>query len=107
MLQGLHQILHKPKAAKQATTAPQATPRNPEAYPVQTADTLLATEKRQQQLKTIKALLNLPPKLFDSLYYQAIKRFAEFVQNLPQTQRGVFANNGGFLDHGIERATRA
>lgn len=76
-------------------------------FPVHAAEHLLSNEKRQQAIKNIKALLNLPPKLYESLYYSVIKNFAEFVQNIPETQYGLFSHEGGFLDHGLERASRA
>jgi integrating conjugative element relaxase (TIGR03760 family) len=99
MFKGLHQILNKVKPADNL--------RQPQGMPVNTAQALLAAEKHQKYLSDIKSLLNLPPKLYEKLYYQVIERFAEFVQNLPQTQHGAFSNVGGFLDHGIERAARA
>lgn len=101
MFKGLHSALHKTK-----TTEPQN--KHPDAIPVQTAATLLVADpKRQEHLKNIKTILNLPPKLYHSLYYKVIKDFAEFTQNLPETEVGMFANEGGFLDHGLERAARA
>lgn len=100
MFKGLHQALQKqPK--------PVDSKRGPQVIPVQSAQTLLAPEKRQLHLKNIRALLNLPPQLYDTLYYKTIERFAEFVQHLPHTQHGAFSASGGFLDHGIERAARA
>lgn len=72
---------------------------------VLTAKQLLTGEKREEHLKSIKSLLNLPPKLYDSLYYKAIEHFVEFVQELPDT--GTFLRSSTFLDHGIERAARA
>lgn len=101
MFKGLHQLLHKP------TKPTEVVHKGPLVIPVHTAETLLGTEKRQQHLKNIKALLNLPPKFYDNLYGSVMERFAEYVQNLPQTQYGAFSNMGGFLDHGIERAARA
>lgn len=100
MFKGLHSTLHKTKPVE--TSA-----KHPDVTIVQPAATLLQTEKRQQHLKNIKTLLNLPPKLFDSLYQRVINQFVEFCQSLPETQHGLFANEGGFLDHGLERASRA
>lgn len=97
---GLHNVLQKTKTAEIAAKRPDLTS-------VQSGESLLASPKRQQHLKTIKSLLNLPPKLYDSLYYGVIENFAEFTQSLPETQYGMFANEGGFLDHGLERAARA
>ncbi len=101
MFKGLHNALHKAKPV----TVSQV--KHPDATPIQSAEVLLAPEKRQKHLRTIKSLLNLPPKLYDSLYYRVIEQFAEFTQNLPETQYGMFAHEGGFIDHGLERAARA
>lgn len=90
----------RPKATDTITKPPNVTV-------IQSAATLLAPEKRQQHIKNIKSLLNLPPKLHQRLYQQVIDQFAEFVQALPETARGTFGNEGGFLDHGLERASRA
>ncbi len=99
MFKGLHQFATK--------TKPIEINRAANVHPIQSADVLLAPENCQKHLKNIKSLLNLPPKLFDTLYYKAITNFAEFVQSLPQTRHGAFSHRGGFLDHGIERASRA
>jgi len=78
-----------------------------ETYIIKSGATLLATEKRLQHTRNIKNLLNLPPKLYQRLYQQVIVQFAEFTQELPETVQGAFASAGGFLDHGLERASRA
>lgn len=88
-------------------TPPVGGKKNPEVVLIQSAATLLGSEKLQPHLKNIKSLLNLPPKFYNRLYYQVIEQFAEFVQTLPETVHGTFANDGGFLEHGIERAARA
>lgn len=97
---GLRQRNNQPKTAE-------ATIKSPHATLIESATTLLSADKRQQHLKNIKALLNLPPKLYQTLYQQAIEQFAEFVQSLPETAQGIFAGELGFLDHGLERAARA
>ena len=99
MFKGLHQKLHK--------AAVKDTPKHPHANPIDSAQTLLGFTKRQEHLKKIKSMLHLPPKLYDSLYLHAIERFAEFVQNLPETLQGIFGHSGGFLDHGLERTVRS
>lgn len=100
MFKGLHSALQKAKSTEPLT-------KHPDVTPIQAAEVLLASEKRQLHIKNIKSLLNLPPKLYDNLYHKAIKQFAEFTQNLPETQHGMFGKEGGFLDHGLERASRA
>src|SRR5690349_5400511 len=101
MFKGLHQMLSKTAAQQHEST------KHPHATPVESAATLLASTRHRDHLKNIKSLLHLPPKLYDTLYLRVIERFAEFVQNLPETQHGPFSNNGGFLDHGIDRASHA
>lgn len=100
MFKGLHTALQKAKPAE-------ALAKHPDVMSIQTAEVLLANEKRQQHINKIKSLLNLPPKLYDNLYYKVIKQFAEFCQTLPETQHGLFGNESGFLDHGLERTSRA
>lgn len=100
MFKGLHSTLQKAKPTE-------ALAKHPDATPIQGAEALLTSEKRQIHIRNIKSLLNLPPKLYDSLYHKVIKQFAEFTQNLPETQHGLFGHEGGFLDHGLERASRA
>ena len=100
LFKGLHQMLGK-------TATQQESAKHPHATPIESAATLLAPARRQDYLKNIKSLLHLPPKLYDTLYYKVIERFAEFVQSLPETQHGAFANNGDFLNHGLDRASRA
>lgn len=102
MFKGLHNALHKAHKVK-----PLAANKHPALAKVQTAEQLLNTSKRQEHLRHIKSLLNLPPKLYDGLYHKIIQSFSEFVQTLPETQYGIFNSEGGFLDHGIERAARA
>lgn len=99
MFKGIHQFATKMRS-------PDA-PHGHAVYAIQQAPALLATQNCQQHLKNMKALLNLPPKLFDKIYQQPIAHFAELVQTLPQTRHGLFANSGAFLEHGIERAARA
>ncbi len=101
LFKGLHHMLNKTAATQQEST------KHPHATPIEQAATLLATSRRQECLRNIKSLLHLPPKLYDTLYYRVIERFAEFVQNLPENQHGAFAGSGGFLDHGLDRASQA
>ena len=81
--------------------------KHPDATLIQSGNALLSNEKRQQHINAVKTLLNLPPKIFNTIYHQVIEQFAEFVQSLPETVHGAFSSEGGFLDHGIERASRA
>jgi hypothetical protein len=99
MFKGLHHTAYKAK--------PAISLKNQSVFPIYSAEDLLGSQARQKDIENIKSVLNLPGKLFDSLYYQLIKNFAELTQNLPQTHYGIFSHSGGFLDHGIQRALRS
>lgn len=73
--------------------------------PILSADILLSTEKRQQSLSEIRHLLNLPDDEFARVFQSVTENFAEFVQNLPETERSYYAGTGGMLDHALERAS--
>jgi integrating conjugative element relaxase (TIGR03760 family) len=73
--------------------------------PILSADILLATEKRQQCLTEIRNLLSLPDEEFNRVFQIVTENFAEFVQNLPETERSYYAGTGGMLDHALERAS--
>ena len=76
-------------------------------FPVQSSTKLLSSVKRQSHLSTIKSLLHLQPKIYDNVCYTVIQACTEFMQSLPESQRGLFAQDGGFLDHALERTARA
>lgn len=76
-------------------------------FPILTASELLSNERRQQLLKALPGLVQLPVKDFQANYTTLIHHFAEFVQSLPQTKDSYFSYSGGLLDHGLERAIRA
>jgi len=73
--------------------------------PILSADILLATEKRQQSITEIRNLLSLPDEEFHRVFQIVTENFAEFVQNLPETERSYYAGTGGMLDHALERAS--
>ncbi|MBI5448137.1 MAG: TraI domain-containing protein [Gammaproteobacteria bacterium] len=99
MFRDARQILHK--HGKTGTAAP------PALLPILSAEALLETERRQQLLKVLPSLSQLPPKEYQALYLKLVHCFAEFVQQLPETKGGHFPYAGGLLDHGLERAVRA
>lgn len=99
IFKNIQQHFHKENAGEIA--------KHPDAILIKSGNALLSHEKRQQHISAVKTLLNLPPKIFNAIYNQLIEQFAEFVQSLPETVYGAFASEGGFLDHGIERASRA
>ncbi|EKD74574.1 MAG: hypothetical protein ACD_44C00399G0004 [uncultured bacterium] len=89
------------------STAQKNTIKEPELTPIYTGEELLATERRQQLLKILPSLSQLPPREYQSLYLKLVEFFAEFVQSLPETRHGYYPYAGGLLDHGLERAVRA
>ena len=76
-------------------------------FPILNAEELLSTERRQQFLKALPGLSQLPSKEYQANYLSVVNNFAEFVQSLPQTKDTYFSYSGGLLDHGLERAVRA
>lgn len=75
------------------------------ATPILTAEELLSTEKRQQILSEMRALLSLPDEEYNRIFLADIHAFALFVQNLPETERSFYASLGGLIDHALERAS--
>jgi integrating conjugative element relaxase (TIGR03760 family) len=73
--------------------------------PILSANQLLGTEKRQQILTDTSALLSLPNDEYERIFLKVTENFAEFVQNLPETERSYYANIGGLLDHALERTS--
>ncbi len=77
----------------------------PASFAIKPVTSLLQTNKRQEFLDTIRSLLRMPDK-YAELFFISVEQFAEFVQQLPENQHGLFSQTGEFLDHGLERATR-
>jgi integrating conjugative element relaxase (TIGR03760 family) len=73
--------------------------------PILSSEQLLQTEKRQQTLQDIRDLLSLPDDEYNRVFLSVIQNFAEFVQNIPETERSYFSSLGGMLDHALERAS--
>lgn len=74
------------------------------ATPILTPQDLLSSEKRQQNLTDIRTLLSLPDDEYDKIFLSVVHNFANFVQNLPETERSFYASLGGMIDHALERA---
>lgn len=74
-------------------------------YPIKTAAELLNTKDNQIFLQKIKLLIK-PSRRFDDFYLPAIEKFAEFVQAIPENERGFFCQQTDFLSHGLERVSR-
>jgi integrating conjugative element relaxase (TIGR03760 family) len=66
------------------------------------AQVLLSTPERKQQLQQLWQRTALPRPLFDELHLQPISRFALLVQQLPASENHHHAYPGGLLDHTLE-----
>lgn len=73
-------------------------------YPIKRAADLLRTKENKAFISTIKSLTG--SRSFDELYFPAIEKYAEFVQNIPENQRDFFGQQTEFLTHGLERVSR-
>lgn len=100
MFKGLHTLINKVKKSK-----PKGPASDVPIIPILSAENLLATEKRQHILNEIRALLSLPEEEYNHHFLSVIHSFAEFVQNLPETERSYYASIGGLLDHALERTS--
>ncbi|MCU7247305.1 MobH family relaxase [Pseudomonas koreensis] len=86
-----------------APDAPAAEPSSPAGYLTpQTAESLLATPRRQQLLGLIWNRTSVSRPQFDDIYLAPIHRYAELVQLLPASESHHHAYAGGLLDHGLE-----
>ncbi|VVM79770.1 hypothetical protein PS664_02222 [Pseudomonas fluorescens] len=68
----------------------------------QSAQTLLATPRRQHLLDQIWQRTSLSRIQFKTLYLSPIERYAALVQLLPASESHHHAYPGGMLDHGLE-----
>lgn len=77
----------------------------PNLYSVKKADDLLNTENNLALVEKIKSLIE-PTNRFNHFYLPIIKKFAEFVQDIPLIQHGFFNQQINFLERGLERSSR-
>lgn len=68
----------------------------------ETAESLLATPRRQKLLEHIWQRTSLSRRQFDTLYRTPLERYAALVQQLPASESHHHAYHGGMLDHGLE-----
>ncbi|MGH8567911.1 MAG: MobH family relaxase, partial [Gammaproteobacteria bacterium] len=71
---------------------------------VESAEQLLALSERAGRLQAIKDLTRVTPAHFETLYRQALRNYAGYVQQLPASEAHHHAGLGGLLDHGLEAA---
>lgn len=82
------------------TTSPR-----PNLHSVKKADDLLNTENNLILVEKLRSLIK-PTSRFNCFYLPIIKKFAEFVQDIPLIQHGFFNQQINFLEKGLERSSR-
>lgn len=95
---------------KDSHTSPSKNPTtvgNIDIYPVLRAEELFRDERRKARLEELPALTGATLANYKLYYLPVVCNFAEFVQSLPETQKGFYSHVGGFLDHGLDRTVRA
>ncbi|MFK1437611.1 MobH family relaxase [Pseudomonas aeruginosa] len=68
----------------------------------ESAESLLATPRRQRLMEHIWQRTSLPRQQFSWLYRSPLERYAELVQQFPASEAHHHAYPGGMLDHGLE-----
>ncbi len=101
MFEGLHNVLKR-----KTDNAPKLADRKGSQL-ILKPDKLLATEKRREHLDKFPKLLSLSVENYQSLCQSVLNSFAEFVQELPETQHSYYAHKGGLLDHALSRTAIA
>lgn len=77
----------------------------PNLYSVKKAHDLLNTENNLILVEKLRSLIK-PTSRFNYFYLPIIKKFAEFVQDIPLIQHGFFNQQMNFLERGLERSSR-
>lgn len=75
---------------------------SPTQFTVISSDELLSNEKRQAIVNKVHSLISLPDKHYEALVTNLFKRFAEYVQLLPATEKHHHSVPGGLLDHSLQ-----
>lgn len=69
---------------------------------VESPEQLLASTKRAGHVQAIEDLIRVTPAHFETLYHEALRNYAAYVQQLPASEAHHHAGIGGLLDHGLE-----
>lgn len=99
MFKGMQNVLNKLRKKSDDSLPPE-----PGASLVLPAESLLNTERRKQYTDELRRLINISEIDFNQVFLSVVQNFAEFVQELPETQSSYFSHQGGLLEHGLERA---
>ncbi len=90
------------KHQKGNAAAPTLAP-TPEGFLLpQPSESLLCADHRKKLLERIWQYTALSESQFDQLYLDPIRRYADYVQQLPASESHHHAYAGGMLDHGLE-----
>ncbi len=102
MFKGLQGILHK------ASNKPVSVVRNDSKLkPIETAAVLLEDKRRQDLIEKFPKQLSLSHENYQDLCASLLTRVAEYMQNLPETRNSYYAQNGGLLEHTLQRTSTA
>lgn len=71
------------------------------------APLLLAEDKRKALVEQIHEICALEEARYDSLCVSLMHNFANHCQNLPETANSYYSQQGGFLDHALNRTEAA
>ncbi len=71
------------------------------------SEILLAEEKRDNLMKQIRNASALDEARFDSLSLSLVNNFGNHCQNLPDTYSSYYSQQGGLLDHALNRTEAA
>ncbi|WP_240992248.1 conjugal transfer nickase/helicase domain-containing protein [Rickettsiella grylli] len=97
MFKGLNSAFKKVNHAKKIKT---------DLNRIQSADDLLNKKNTLERVETIKSFIPSSNQ-FKNLYLPVIKKFSEFVQEIPLMQPGFFNHKINFLERGLERSARS
>lgn len=73
---------------------------------IKSTDELLNKKNNLEFIETIRSLIKSSSQ-FKNLYLPVIRKFAEFVQEIPLMQPGFFNQKINFLERSLERSTRS
>ncbi|HGX3311228.1 TPA: MobH family relaxase [Pseudomonas aeruginosa] len=96
-------LFQRQKAATPMPSSPAAAEPLPQGLlRPESAESLLATPRRQRLLEHIWQRTSMPRQQFSWLYRAPLERYAELVQQFPASEAHHHAYPGGMLDHGLE-----
>lgn len=108
MFKGIQDILHRNLAEKKPSTSDANTTfLSPSRKLIFSAAELLADPKRTTIINRLPQQFGLNEERFNTLVLPLVTQVIEFFQNLPETRNSYYAQEGGFIDHALERTSIA